>query len=87
MNLARFLFAFVALNIGSAWAQTSCENPLKATQTLLDNLYDDTWEPTAGLTIDLGLKYDHATMRNDIAHAPPRRRAGGETAAAPPRDR
>jgi len=26
----------------------------------------DTWEPVSGLTIDLGLKYDRAVMRNDI---------------------
>ncbi|MBJ95620.1 MAG: hypothetical protein CMP23_14245 [Rickettsiales bacterium] len=25
----------------------------------------DSWEPTPGLTIDFGLKYDHAVMRND----------------------
>jgi len=47
MKLARFLLAIVTLNIGSAWAQTSCESPLKATQTLLDNLFDGTWEPAA----------------------------------------
>ena len=26
----------------------------------------DTWEPVAGLTIDLGVKYDRAVMRNDV---------------------
>ena len=26
----------------------------------------DTWEPVSGLTIDLGLKYDRAVMRNDV---------------------
>ncbi len=26
----------------------------------------DTWEPVPGLTIDLGLKYDRATLRNDV---------------------
>ncbi len=47
MNLVRLLLALFALNIGSARAETSCESPLKATQTLLDNLFDGTWEPAA----------------------------------------
>ena len=47
MVVIRSLFVLIAVTLGQAHAHAACENPLKATQTLLDNLYDGTWKPAA----------------------------------------
>jgi len=47
------------------WRETQGQLHQNHTGNTLFAYVQDSWEPTPGLNIDFGLKYDHATMRND----------------------
>ena len=47
------------------WRETGGQLFTRNTGSTIFAFIQDTWQPVRGLTIDLGLKYDRGTMRND----------------------
>ncbi len=51
--------------VGYYWRETGGQLFSRHSGSTIFAFLQDTWEPVRGLTIDFGVKYDRATMRND----------------------